>query len=135
MTGIVMVVIALASLGKLIDVDAFAASLATWQLVPKPLIAPLSVAVPMVEGLISGFWLLGQQRHRCELAAFFMLLAFSSIFLLHLALRVPPDCGCLGRKMAFIREGQEAIWVLGRNAVLLIMLAGGRVLTSSGEER
>lgn len=117
--SVAMLVLLVAGLSKLADVPEFIRSLGTWTLIPGWGRVVIGFSVPLVElGLGLGWFVLAPQRRRLAVAAILMLLVFSGMYGAHLALGVRPDCGCLGKILAFKEDMNTAQIVLLRNALL-----------------
>lgn len=125
LVGIVMVVIAIAGLAKSVDVTEFARQLHTWSLVPRVIVTPLAILLPAIELAIPGLWFTGIRRRIMSVLAFSMLCTFVIVYIVHLIVADPPVCACFGALLNY-REGMATAWVvIGRDAVLLVLLASG----------
>lgn len=88
-----------ASIGKLADLDAFAASLRTYTLLPTPLRTAAIIVIPTVEALPLVGLLFGHAR----LAAGMMILVLSSVTIAHAShwlYGIDPHCECFGIVLA-----------------------------------
>ncbi len=83
--------------GKLLDVRGFADVLRTYQALPEGLVAPLSLAVPLVELVLAAWLLSGRRRAGAALASAAMHLVYAAWAVGGLArgLRLE-NCGCFG---------------------------------------
>lgn len=117
-----MAVLALAAMLKLVALDGFAASVSTWDAVPPWVRPVLVVGVPLAEGLLAISWFAGLRRLGLLRVACGLLLIFTLAYIAQVTLGKVPDCGCLGRIALFRRSMNEAVWVIGRNTVLLVCL-------------
>ncbi len=120
----------LASLAKLLDISAFAVELRTWSLIPGFLHAPLSLAVPVLEGAAALAWFLGLWRAAALGAATLLVAAFTAMYAAQAVVVGPPSCACFGALVRY-EESIESAWLLiGRNVLMLAALIGfgGRVV-------
>ncbi len=123
-----MFVIAVAGILKTVDLSEFHESLETWTLLPDSARNILTVGVPISELAVASWWfLLGGGRH-AVIAAAGLLGLYSLAFALHWILASPPDCGCLGKHLAFEQSRHSATALLARNALLLFVLGIGVTL-------
>lgn len=114
-----MGLLAVASISKLADLQAFREVLDTWLLVPAELRPALSIAVPALEGLLVLGWLSGCRPQVVRLLAFVFMLGVTLAYALHAASGVGPQCGCFGR-IAPSAWDASGLWL--RNGVLMFML-------------
>ncbi len=86
----------LSAVHKLSSASSFRATLAAYQLLPDALVAPASRAIPIVELLLGGSWLLGYYAIRGTAVATAALLAvYTAAMLINIFRgRVHIDCGC-----------------------------------------
>ena len=123
--SIVMGVLGIAGVMKLVDLSAFYAVLITWSLIPHSIAPVLSLLVPSMEILIAGVWFARSHRSLACVSAMVLLTCFTVAVGAHLLVSSPPRCGCFGAHVLFQEQRDEAIFVLGRNAVLLVFLGIG----------
>ena len=117
-------VVAISMLGagllKLADLPEFSTNLNTWTLFKGTLFLPLIVVgVPLVEVTLGLSWLLNLGRRRVMIAAGFLLLAFTTAFVVELLVGGNPSCGCLGLILAHKALLSSAWVVLPRNLILI----------------
>ena len=131
-TDLVMLVLLVAGFMKAIDISAFALAMRSWTLFPQWLPLLLAPVVPAVEIALAAAWFLNLWRPHVVAGTIVMLLSFTGVYALHLALGEAPNCGCLGLLEAFRDATHEATVVLTRNGVLLALLFTGVVLRRGG---
>lgn len=124
-SGLVMAVLLVAGLAKAISPADFADSLVSWVFIPAWAIRPLAVAVPACEIGLALMWILNIHRRWAGLAAMVLLALFTLAYGAHVLWAQPPDCNCLGKILAFEQSRRDTAWVLGRNAVLLLLAVCG----------
>ena len=128
LTGAVALFMALTGIAKLVDLPDFAESLAEWTILPYTVKWVALYTIPPLEVLVGGMWLLGMHRRLMAGAMVGLLVVFTAIYALQLAMGEAPDCGCLG-KLAVFHELQSSVtFVLVRNGVLLAMLVAGMLM-------
>ena len=113
-----------AGLVKLRSPQAFADSIATFQLLPTTLIVPLAVALPIFE-FSTGLWLFSGRKLR---TGAFCGLTASTVFLLALlsaqARGLPVECGCFGGSAPSSLPPARRLWLdIGRDLLLVGALA------------
>ncbi len=118
----VMAVFALAAMLKLVALDEFALSLSTWDTVPSWARPALVVGAPLTEGVVAVAWFAGARRAGLLWGALVLLALFTLAYITQVTFGNVPDCGCLGKIALFRRSMNDATWVIGRNAVLLVCL-------------
>lgn len=123
-----MLLVLAAALLKLSDVSAFEVSLRTWALLPTVAIPWLAVGVPAVELLVTGMWFLGVHRSAAATACLCMVLCFSAVFVLHLLVAEPPDCGRLGLLSRYQSQEAAATSLLLRDFALFSATVAGMFL-------
>lgn len=119
---------------KLLDAHGFAASLASWSLVPPSWIPPLSLAIPAVELTLGVAWFLGIRRREAAAACMILLMVFTTLYVTQLVVGDPPECACLG---AFLRLGamrHESAIIITRNTLLVARLFAGLGPCSDAEQ-
>lgn len=117
-----MATVLVAGVAKAISFRSFAASLATWSVIPDGARGSVGIAVIAVEILLGGLWFLAIGRRMSAVAAAFLLGAFTLAYAYLILIGQPPACQCLGKLMAFHAERSAAPFVLARNATLLACL-------------
>src|SRR5688572_2743231 len=127
-----MLVIGFSGLSKLADIDAFAAALRDWRLLPADAVWPLTFAVPLAEVVVAGTWLLGVERHESRRMAVLMLVLYTVAYGIEVVAHGPVPCGCLGALAIWEEAERNAVAVVLRNVVLLAMLLGGAHLSNRG---
>jgi len=127
--AIPLFVILAAGLAKIVDLGEFRASLDTWTLLSDSMRDVLTPTVPAAELAVGAWWLILRGRQRAVCAGAVLLLVYSLAYSLHYLLAAPPACGCMGKFLVFEHAQETAVFLLGRNATLLLMLAGGLWLT------
>lgn len=123
--ALVMATLAVAGVLKLLDAAAFRDSLRSWDLIPIGLRTPAAVAIPALELAIGAAWLAGWRSRRLAVAALVLLAAFTAAYLVHWAALKAPSCDCFGQWFAFENDRRGSMMVVGRNGVLMTMLAAG----------
>jgi prepilin-type N-terminal cleavage/methylation domain-containing protein len=118
-----MAVILAAGVAKAFDIPSFATALASWTLLPRPVIPPLALAVPNVEIGLALLWFFRLARPVALPLAAVLLIAFSVALLIQFIVGGPPTCGCFGKWEFFYSRSHEARVLLARNAVLLGLIA------------
>ena len=85
----------LAAVHKLTALERFRATLAEYQLLPTAIVAPASLIVPLVEGILGAAWLLGIWSVSVAFASAALLGAYTGAIGINLLRgRVHIDCGC-----------------------------------------
>lgn len=123
----VMLVLAIAAVGKALDPGAFVRSLASWTLVPHGAHAVLAIAVPAAEAACAAAWFLSVGRARALVGAVFLLTLFSGVYAIYLAVGERSQCACLGKIAAFEMATAQARAVLLRNGLMLAAILLGSV--------
>lgn len=124
----VFAVLLVSAVVKLIDMESFGRSVATWSLVPAWMHPLVTVAVPLAEFGVSLSWFAGFGRIVCLVLAAAGLSLATIVYSLHLALARAPDCGCFGfllRHQRWVTSGWENV---ARNAVLIAAVIVGGAL-------
>ena len=121
---VVALVFCYAGWAKLRNPQAFADSIASFQLLPAPLIGPLALALPFFE-LGTGIWIVSHWKARTGV---FCGLAASVIFFLALvsalARGLAVECGCFGGETSSSLTPLTRLWLaIGRDALLVGALA------------
>ncbi|MGI9015305.1 MAG: MauE/DoxX family redox-associated membrane protein [Phycisphaerales bacterium] len=120
MLGVVVLVIAFAGLAKSAQLDAFATALRSWVLLPESVRAFLIVSVPLFEVSVGALWLMGC-RSLMPLVVLVYLAIATAIYVTHLVVGIPADCGCFAKIAVFKELERSAPLVLLRNAVMMMM--------------
>jgi hypothetical protein len=120
MIGLCMVALLLSAFGKLADIPGFVAALATWSLLPAGSRLPVACALPSVEIIIAGMWLLRLRPNLAEWAAGDFLAAVTGVYAVHMTQLETPNCNCLGAWETFRLARYADEHVLFRNGILLV---------------
>lgn len=120
-----------AAIIKFSALDDFLISLDSWSLVPENLHPVVSVLVPATELSAALFFLLNLSKRNAAYLMSILLIAFSITYASHLITTEIPDCNCMGKILAFNSERDEALFVLIRNGIMLLMVIAGLVLTKT----
>lgn len=120
-----MLLLLLAAMSKLTDLGAFRSSLATWTLLPLAFRDATTMLVPCVELLIAGLWVMGVRRALMAMLAGGLVALFTGAYIVHWLYLQPPTCNCFSQIVRFEDEKAGAIFVVTRNAILLLALAWG----------
>lgn len=116
---LVMVLLGVAGVLKLLDMDGFRQSLETWELVPSPIRIAAAMLVPTIEMALFLVWLSGYRRRLAALCAITLLACFAGVFAVHIVLVEPPECSCFGLLRRYGARREQAALVLLRDAVML----------------
>lgn len=111
---------------KLADAAQFRVTMLEYQLLPEPLIAPLSRIIPILEILLGGGWLLSYYTQGMTAIASALLLGVYTLAIginIHRG-RVYFDCGC-----GFGGKGDDEQYLSGGLIVRNLVLIGGALLT------
>jgi len=110
----------LAAVHKLTEFRKFRATFATYEIMPDALIAPVSILVPAIEGLLGTAWLLGIQTGFVAIASAALLASYACAIAINLLRgRVHIDCGCsMGASAG--RDQQLSWGLVARNSILII---------------
>lgn len=117
-----MATVLVAGVAKAISFRSFAASLATWSVIPDGARTAVGIVVVAMEILLGGLWFLAVGRRRAAIAAAVMLGVFTLAYAYLVSMGRPPACQCLGKLLAFQAERSAAPLVLARNGALLACL-------------
>lgn len=120
--AIVAALFMLAGLLKLVSPEAFERSVYSWTLIPEIWIVPIVLLIPPVEFALGIAWFLDIRRAEAETGIAVLLVAFSVVYIAHLAFLIEPDCGCFGALRGYIRQTGQARIAIGRNSILLALL-------------
>jgi uncharacterized membrane protein YphA (DoxX/SURF4 family) len=105
---------------KLRDPQSFADSIATFRLLPEPLINPLALGLPDFELAVGLLLICGWLRRIASLAALCLTGVFAIALTSSLARGLPVDCGCFGSGVPSLYQG----WIsLGRDLILAALAA------------
>jgi hypothetical protein len=121
LASIAMLVLGVAALAKLSDIDAFRHSLVSWQLIPESLKDGLAVAVPAVELGLCAAWFSCVAESGAVVGAFALFVLYTIAYTAHVVLLEAPECDCLGKWEAFHDERFAAALVITRNAALVLL--------------
>ncbi|MCC6661155.1 MAG: prepilin-type N-terminal cleavage/methylation domain-containing protein [Phycisphaerales bacterium] len=118
---IVLLVVGGAGLLKTLDLAAFADDVRTWELLPRSMIAPVAIGVPLVELGLGAAWLAGVSRRGVLNFTIALLGTFTLVFLAHVLFAESPRCGCFGLQQQFDQHASAAWLVIGRNCLLVVL--------------
>ncbi len=110
----------LAAVHKLTALQRFRTTLSAYEILPRWLIAPVSISVPVIEGLLGAAWLLAIQPVWVALASAVLLGSYTSAIAINLLRgRIHIDCGCsMG---SYAGRDQLLSWgLVARNAILVM---------------
>ncbi|MBY0308408.1 MAG: prepilin-type N-terminal cleavage/methylation domain-containing protein [Phycisphaerales bacterium] len=108
---------------KAVDLNAFLLTLSSWQTVPKWLVALVGPAVPFIEIVLAGLWIIGIGHRRVALGAAMLVLATTFAFIFEYAHNPEASCGCFGKwsiraaslegpaAKALVNGGMIFVWV------------------------
>jgi uncharacterized membrane protein YphA (DoxX/SURF4 family) len=91
--GLVFVVAGGAKIGHF---DYFASQITGFEILPKPLIAPLALLLPFVEVLLGGYLILGLFTRAAAIFAAFQLTIFAGAIASAVVRGISASCGCFG---------------------------------------
>jgi hypothetical protein len=111
-------VLAVAAVAKLVDRDGTRESLRGFG-VPRPIVAPLSIVVPLAEATLAVLLVVPATRGAAAAASLVLLLAFTGAIARALAGGGEGDCRCFGQLTA----GRVGYGALVRNALLVALAA------------
>jgi len=119
--GLVAAVMALAGVGKLVDLPVFVEAVGSWRSLPGLFGRSVAVTLPVLECgpvllIAIGWWRVA----RSWLIALLCLVTIG--YAVEFVLFGPPRCDCFGKVVLFNQGRNEALWVLARNGVLLLPL-------------
>jgi len=104
---------------KLQDTQAFADSIASYQVLPRSLINPLALGLPPLEIFVGTLCLVGWKRRPAVFLLMILTLIFSVALAQALGRGLEVDCGCFG-------GGPPSLWktwtALGRDLLLVVLL-------------
>jgi uncharacterized membrane protein YphA (DoxX/SURF4 family) len=100
------------------DIQSFADSMATFQVLPNVLINLLALSLPPFEVIIGGMLLVGWQTRAAALSIVFLLAVFIIVFCQALIRGLNIDCGCFGSEVPSLWKTWGA---LGRDLLLLVI--------------
>lgn len=124
MGHLLMVVPIAAAVLKLADLAEFRASLDTWTVLPPRLAGVSTIAIPLLELIVSTAWYLGLRRMWALAGWCAMLFVYTGGYLMQWVLGGPPDCGCLGAMDSYFAKMGEIPWLLTRNTILAAATLG-----------
>lgn len=111
-------VLGIAGFLKLYDLESFFADLSTWTLVPDPIIAPLALAVAVIEVCVLGLWIVPSLRRSAGAMAAVILILFAAAYRVQVAFSPPAGCACFGALTPDFLKVDSANALLVRNGVL-----------------
>ena len=110
----------LAAVHKLTALQKFRATLAAYEILPGPLLALVSIIIPVIEAVLGAAWLLAIQPVIVALASAILLASYTFAIAINLARgRIHIDCGCTMGGSAS-RDQQLSWGLVGRNSLLII---------------
>ncbi|MEL6329117.1 MAG: MauE/DoxX family redox-associated membrane protein [Planctomycetota bacterium] len=117
--NVLMIGLLVVGLAKLIDAPAFLDALRTWTLVPVAVLPSLSIAIPLIELVLAGSWLLGLARRPAGVGALVMMSVFTLTYTAHVIFTSAPDCGCFAKLAS--HESNEQSWqsTIARNLAFI----------------
>jgi len=127
----VMAAMAAAALLKASDVSEFRGALeSSWGVGPT-WAETLTILIPACEMGVAAAWFIGVRRGLAVMGAGILLVLFTGAFIWLWAVRSPPDCACFGKIKLFEDAQHAAMWVVVRNAGLLLLLTIGALMRGS----
>ena len=110
----------LAAVHKLTEFQKFRATFSAYEVLPRVLIAPVSILVPSIEALLGASWLLGIQTGFVAVASAIVLASYTAAIAVNLLRgRIHIDCGCsMGASAG--RDQQLSWGLVARNSILVI---------------
>ncbi len=112
-----MSVMLLLGIAKLLDLPVFADALRTWNAIPEWAVAPLCIAIPVLEVLTALSWILGIRRQCVLMSAFCFLAIITLAYLGQSVYSEPPRCGCAGVVSRYWSEIDSTVVVVTRNTL------------------
>ncbi len=110
----------LAAVHKATEFQKFQATFSAYEILPRALIAPVSIIVPAIEALLGSAWLLGIQAGFVAIGSALLLAAYTSAIAINLLRgRIHIDCGCTMGTSAG-RDQQLSWGLVARNSILII---------------
>lgn len=106
---------------KLIDLPAFALSLASFESLPSIARRAALLMIPSAEVALAGLFIAGVARRAALVMMLFLLLAFTSVLIVEMRGRENVACGCLGllsQRAAWLDHAEVALW---RNGLLMLI--------------
>lgn len=105
-----------AGAAKIGNPQAFADSIATFQLLPPQLVNLVALGLPVFEILVGGMLIFGIYEHQAALALLGLMAVFVIFLFQAIARGLEVDCGCFGSG----QPSAGAAWLsLGRNIILV----------------
>ena len=109
----------LAAVHTLTALQKFRATLTAYEILPSPILAPVSIIVPIIEAILGTAWLLAIQPVMVALASAVLLASYTSAITINLFRgRIHIDCGCTMGSSAG-RDQQLSWGLVARNALLI----------------
>jgi hypothetical protein len=124
LVGAPMLVLAVAGVAKLLDVERFERDLRGWLLLPRRTLPFLALAIPTVELGLSMAWIVWR-RLSLAVSAGVLYSVFVAVAAGHQVFSHPPPCGCFGVIDAYFQHLGEGRVLILRNLAMLAMLLGG----------
>ncbi|MCC7389783.1 MAG: hypothetical protein IT431_13560 [Phycisphaerales bacterium] len=106
---------------KLLDLGEFADVVRTWSMVPRWMVYPVAIAVPVSELLVAGAWFAGAPRRAVFGGGAALLIVATAAYLTESLVASPPQCGCFGG-LAVPPRWETVAGVVTRNGLLVGML-------------
>jgi len=126
-TGVVPAVLALAACAKLMDWEAFVASLGSFSLVHPALRSTGMVLVPAVEVVPLLVYCCGYPR-AANRVALIVLSVFTALLVWHWAHNVKPQCACFGAWVHYEAVEESGRVLFTRNALLIGAAISGSII-------
>lgn len=120
-------VVLLAAVAKLADWYEAVISLNSWSLFPPSVAIVLFCAIVVGELVFGVLWFLPEWRHVATWGLLGLLLTVTTVYGMHLAAGLDPECRCFGKIMQWAQWKETAGGVLIRNAVLIVLTAVSHV--------
>lgn len=114
------IALGLAGVGKLVSMQLFESSLATWTIMPPYLRTVIMHLIPGIELGIGVASLIRPFRLAAVLVAVVLLFAYSAAWIIQYWVGGPPTCACFGLQLAWTEGRHESIVVLSRNSLLIL---------------
>lgn len=131
----VALIVLVAGILKIRDIDLFRQSLDSWKLVPSGLRSVIAVLVPLLEVAMPSAWLLGLGRLKAAIGMLALLIAFTGVYSAHRIAGFDPECNCLGEIMRMQIVQKIEGHLIARNCVLILALVIGMLLARGGPRK
>ncbi len=104
---------------KIMDIQSFADSIATFEILPKSLISPTAIILPILEVLSGSLLIYGRYQKIAALAILCMMAVFITAQVSAMARGLNVDCGCFGG-IKFLNIFQD--YSLTRNTIIIAII-------------